>query len=100
MRHWLGERLRYLADRIDDDGAPRYMGYSFTFERGIGIAFRQDGAVNREDQKGCPLMYRDNEPPEYFWKKSSGYWATFGENDSFHWSQISLPAQVIRLGTP
>lgn len=59
MRHWLGERLRRLADRIDDDGAPRYMGYSFTFERGVGIVFRQDGTVRMEDHKGCPLMYRN-----------------------------------------
>jgi hypothetical protein len=35
------------------------MGYSFTFERGVGIVFRQDGTVRMEDHKGCPLMYRN-----------------------------------------
>jgi hypothetical protein len=46
----LGRRLRRAADRIDPYGAPRYTSYSFTFERGEGIRFR-------EDQKGCPLAY-------------------------------------------
>jgi hypothetical protein len=42
--------LRRIADRIDDDGAPKCMSYSFTFERGEGIRFRDDG-------KGCRLAY-------------------------------------------
>jgi hypothetical protein len=43
--------LRRIADRIDDKGAPRRMSaYSFTFERGEGIRFR-------DDHKGCPLWY-------------------------------------------
>lgn len=42
--------LRCLADRIDPDGAPRHMSYSFTFEDREGIRFRDDG-------KGCPLWY-------------------------------------------
>lgn len=70
--------LRRIADRLDDDGAPKGMGYSFTYERGEGIRFRDDG-------RGCPLGYlgkddlerahdeadnpvcapsRDNYPPE------------------------------------
>lgn len=43
--------LRRIADRIDDAGAPHAMStYSFTFERGEGIRFRDDG-------KGCQLYY-------------------------------------------
>lgn len=42
--------LRRLADRIDYDGAPKIMSYSFTFEHKQGIRFRDDG-------RGCPLAY-------------------------------------------
>ena len=48
-RH-LARWLRALADRVDPDGAPRHMSYSFTFEDREGIRFRDDG-------KGCPLWY-------------------------------------------
>jgi hypothetical protein len=50
VRARIGWLLRLLADRIDRDGAPRYMSYSFTFERGQGIRFREGG-------RGCPLWY-------------------------------------------
>lgn len=47
----LSSLLRRIADRIDYAGAPRALGaYSFTFERGEGIRFRDDG-------RGCPLWY-------------------------------------------
>lgn len=46
----LGWRLRCWADRIDDAHAPRLMGWSFTFEDGEGIRFR-------EDRRGCRLAY-------------------------------------------
>lgn len=42
--------LRQIADRLDPEGAPRGMSYSFTFEDGEGIRFRDDG-------KGCPLWH-------------------------------------------
>lgn len=42
--------MRKWADRIDDRGAPHALGYSFTFETGEGILFREDG-------KGCKLWY-------------------------------------------
>jgi hypothetical protein len=43
--------LRSIADRLDPAGAPRRMSsHSFTFERGEGIRFRDDG-------RGCPLWY-------------------------------------------
>lgn len=42
--------LRLLADRLDPDGAPRRTHQSWTFERGRGIVFRDDG-------KGCPVWY-------------------------------------------
>lgn len=46
----LARRMRRLADRIDPDGAPRAIGWSFTFERGEGIRFR-------DDRRGCRLWY-------------------------------------------
>ncbi len=48
IRTKLGWWLRCLADRIDYPHAPRVLSYSFTFERGEGIKFR-------DDSKGCPL---------------------------------------------
>jgi hypothetical protein len=55
LRAWLGERLRHAADRIDYDGAPKIIRpYSFTFEEGEGIRFREDG-------KGCHLAYLGGE---------------------------------------
>lgn len=50
VRSRVGRVLRRLAERVDPDGAPRGGGYSFTFENGIGIVFREDG-------RGCPLWY-------------------------------------------
>jgi hypothetical protein len=49
-RAWIGGRLRRLADRIDEAGAPRAMHWTFTFEDREGIRFREDG-------KGCRLWY-------------------------------------------
>jgi hypothetical protein len=46
----LARWLRTLADRIDYEGAPKIMGWSFTFEDREGIRFRRDG-------KGCRLAY-------------------------------------------
>lgn len=48
--HWIAERLRRLADRIDHKGAPKGLSWSFTIEPGRGVVFNQDG-------RGCPLWY-------------------------------------------
>lgn len=45
-----GEWLRRLADRIDQPGAPKVTNWTFTFELGNGLVFRQDG-------RGCPVAY-------------------------------------------
>jgi hypothetical protein len=50
MRKRAARWLRRLADRIDHAGAPKIMHWSFTFEEGEGIVFRDDG-------RGCPLAY-------------------------------------------
>lgn len=42
--------LRRIADRLDYANTPRSTSFSFTFERGEGIRFRDDG-------KGCPIWY-------------------------------------------
>lgn len=49
-RERVGERLRRLADRIDHRGAPKVTNWTFTFELGRGLVFRQDG-------RGCRVAY-------------------------------------------
>jgi len=46
IAHW----MRTLADRLDHRGAPKCIGWTFTFEHKRGLVFREDG-------KGCPLWY-------------------------------------------
>lgn len=62
MIRWFADRLRRFADRIDRDGAPKGLdvpsicvyvpprSMSFTFERNVGIKYREDG-------RGCRLWY-------------------------------------------
>lgn len=58
MRRWTATRLRYLADRIHRPSATKLMtSYTFTFERGRGIVFREDG-------RGCMLAYLGDEEYE------------------------------------
>ena len=67
IRHRIGRRLRFLADRIDYPGAMKYMsGYSFTFEHGEGIRWRSDG-------KGCPLTYPSDADYERAHAESDSY---------------------------
>jgi hypothetical protein len=50
VRRFAATRLRFLADRIDRPGAPKATHWRFTFERGEGIRFREDG-------RGCRVWY-------------------------------------------
>lgn len=50
-RERIGWWLRRVADRIDYTHAPKALRASFTFERGRGIVFHEDGG------RGCPLWY-------------------------------------------
>ncbi|MEU8334828.1 hypothetical protein [Micromonospora tulbaghiae] len=50
IRQHLARRLRFFADRIDREHAPHGTHWSFTFEDGDGIRFREDG-------RGCPIWY-------------------------------------------
>ncbi len=50
LRCWIATGMRRIADRLDHEGAPKIIHWSFTFEVGEGIRFRDDG-------KGCPLAY-------------------------------------------
>ena len=50
IRAWIGQRLRFAADRIDRDNAPFATSWSFTFEHGEGVRFRDDG-------RGCRIWY-------------------------------------------
>lgn len=58
IRQRIARRLRFLADRIDHHGAPKAIGWSFTFERGEGIVFHDDRT------KGCPLWYHGDDDYE------------------------------------
>ena len=55
----LAKRLRYLADRLDPDGAPRGTSLSFVFRNGVGIVINQDGY-------GGPL-YTLRDHPDILW---------------------------------
>jgi hypothetical protein len=60
--------MRRWADRLDDDGAPRRMGFSFTFEEGVGICFR-------DDDRGCPMWYLGRDDYERaFTETGTGNW--------------------------
>lgn len=61
----LARWLRRLADRIDHAGAPKIMGWSFTYETSEGIRFRQDG-------RGCPLAYLSDEAYERAHTEATG----------------------------
>ena len=50
VRTAIAARLRTIADRLDHAGAPKWMHWTFTFERGRGLVFR-------EDSRGCPVWY-------------------------------------------
>lgn len=42
--------MRRYADRLDRAGAPKATHWSFTFERGRGLVFREDG-------RGCRVWH-------------------------------------------
>jgi hypothetical protein len=77
VKRRLAALLRKYADRIDYEGAPKAMHWTFTFELREGIRFREDG-------KGCRLWhYGDddyekahaqagNPPPRVDWKALRG----------------------------
>lgn len=53
-RRRLAKRMRLWADRLDHDGAPKLLHWTFTFEDHEGIRFREDG-------KGCQLAFLGGE---------------------------------------
>ena len=60
IRKGIADWMRKWADRIDDDGAPRRMSYSFTFQLHEGIRFHDDG-------RGCPLWRIGEEDYKRAW---------------------------------
>jgi hypothetical protein len=50
VKVWLAHHLRRVADRLDDDGAPKRTNLRFTFEAHCGIVVWENGP-------GCPLWY-------------------------------------------
>lgn len=63
LREWIARHMRMWADRIHHPSAPKFIGYSFTFEYKKGIVFR-------DDRKGCPLMIYDDESYELAHRES------------------------------
>lgn len=58
LRRNIGTWLRYRADRIDPDGAPRAIGAHFNFVMGVGMVITQtDGVSISPPAPGCPLWY-------------------------------------------
>ena len=57
MKHYLADKLRRLADRIDDHGAPKALGLSFTFEDRVGL-------VIHDDDRGCRIWYLNDDEYE------------------------------------
>lgn len=53
----IAKAMRRWADRLDDDGAPKLMNLSFTFEDGIGMVIHSGPIASREGQIGCQLAY-------------------------------------------
>ncbi|MBF6213750.1 hypothetical protein IU469_22180 [Nocardia puris] len=60
MRNRIGESLRRWADRLDPEGVPRSIEWSFTFERGRGLVFHNNRKV------GCPLYYLPLDEPRAY----------------------------------
>jgi len=100
-RRQAGERLRRLADRIDQHGAPKVTNWTFTFELGRGLVFRQDG-------RGCPVAYLGDDefekahteavypaPPSWDWA-----WLTSEDAKAAHTadSDRAAPAPAARHG--
>jgi hypothetical protein len=56
MRSRLGCWLRRIADRVDYRGAPCLVGWSFTYELGVGLVWHED-PVSNQPFKGCPVWY-------------------------------------------
>lgn len=67
MRRWIATRLRYLADRIDPKGAPRFTGYHFRFEAKKGIVF--------DLGPGCGVWYYGEDDYSKAWTEA-GWGAT------------------------
>ncbi|AMU55782.1 hypothetical protein PP336_14485 [Mycobacteroides abscessus] len=57
LRRAVAKRLRYLADRLDDAGAPKTTGMTFTFEPGIGTVVHGVDFHDPNRGRGCRLAY-------------------------------------------
>lgn len=62
----IAQSMRLLADRLDPQSAPRLIGWSFTFEEGRGIVFR-------DDERGCRIAYLGNDEYERSWSESDTF---------------------------
>lgn len=67
LKRKLAWKLHCWADRLAPDDAYRLMGYSFTFEKGRGLRFR-------DDRKGCRLLYAGKESYEKAWTEADTNW--------------------------
>lgn len=67
MKKWIARHLHYLADRLDDDGAFRATGYTFTFERNRGFVVHDD-----EPRRGAHIWYRGHAELDKAWNDGIG----------------------------
>ncbi len=69
MRARIGRLLRRWADRIDDTGAPKHTGLSFTYENGRGMVLHGEfGSIKASrDIKGCSLWRIGEEDYDRAW---------------------------------
>lgn len=76
LRSRAGKRLRFVADRLDPDHAPRWSGYTFVLDRDSRPIFHQG-----DRRAGCMLWYLGHEEREKAYPiegsgHASGGWAT------------------------
>lgn len=57
LRCRIGWWLRRLADRFDHDHAPKAIGWSFTFEEGLGLVWHDNHGRINPKPTGCPVWY-------------------------------------------
>ena len=76
LRSRAGKRLRFVADRLDPDHAPRWSGYTFVLDHANRPIFHQG-----DRRAGCMLWYLGHEEREKAYPiegsgHASGGWAT------------------------
>lgn len=68
LRFWFAKRLRYLADRIDDEHAMvAGVGY-FYIQSGRGLVIERKGVQIHPEPSGVQIWYRRDEYKKKGWR--------------------------------